>query len=169
MLLSGLRAMVFLGLVWASAAAETYVQAVVDQGGQLRILTNDRREIVPQKEPNQVAFEKPAISPDGRAVGWLALYPNCCTSYPIPLKLVIYAGGKLRTFTGTELPVWRWCFRGGGKQVAFEQETVHGGIGVHYELRDVKTGRILAKYDPDLNSEVLGARPEWVADLDSRR
>jgi len=50
--------MVFLGLVWASAAAETYVQAVVDQGGQLRILTKDRREIVPQKQPDQLAFEE---------------------------------------------------------------------------------------------------------------
>jgi hypothetical protein len=169
MLLSCACVIAFLGVVSASAAAETYVQAIVDQGGQLRILTKDRREIVPQKEPDQVAFEKPAISPDGRAVGWLALYPNCCTSYPIPLKLVIYAGGKLRTFTGAELPVWRWCFRGGGKQVAFEQETVHGGTGVHYELRDIKTGRLVAKYDPDPNSQVLGFRPEWVADLDSRR
>ena len=113
MLLSGAGAIVFLGLVSVPATAETYVQAVIDQGGQLRIVTKDRREIVPQKEPNQVAFEKPAISPDGRAVGWLALYPNCCTSYPIPLKLMIYAGGKLRTFTGRN-------YRSGGG--AFEAE-----------------------------------------------
>jgi len=169
MLLSGVRAIMFLGLVSVPAAGETYVRAVVDQAGQLRILTKDRREIVPKKEPEQVAFEKPAISPDGRAVGWLALYPNCCTSYPIPLKLVVYASGKLRTFTGIGLPIWRWCFQVGGKQVAFEQETVHGGIGVHYELRDVKTCRLIAKYDPDPNSVVFGAPPKWVAELDSRR
>lgn len=162
-------AIVFLGLLSAPAAAETYVQAVIDPGGQLRILTKDRREILPKKKPEQVAFGMPEISPDGHAVGWLALYPNCCTSYPIPLKLVIYASGKLRTFTGSGLPVWRWCFQAEGKQVAFEQETVHGGIGVHYELRDVATGRLRAKYDPDPNSGASGKPPKWVAELDSKR
>ena len=159
----------FLGLSLAPAAVETYVQAVVDPGGQLRIQTKDGREIVPRKEPDQVAFDKAAISPDGHAVGWLAQYPNCCTSYPIPLKLVIYASGKLRTFTGSGLPVWRWRFQAGGKQVSFEQETVHGGIGVHYELRDITTGRLIAKYDPKPPPDATGDPPKWVAELDSER
>jgi hypothetical protein len=164
---ASLGAIVVLTLASVSAAAERYVQAVVDQSGQLRIVTKDRREIVPKKEPEQVGFEMAAISPDRRTVGWLALYPNCCTSYPIPLKLVIYARGKVRTFSGNGLPVWRWCFDATGKQLAFEQETVHGGIGVHYELRDVASGRLLAEYNPD--PDVPGEPPRWVAELDSKR
>ena len=162
-------AVVFLGLVPAAVAAETYVQAAVDPSGQLHILTKRHREIVPKKQPGQVGFEKAEISPDGRAVGWLTLYPNCCTSYPIPLKLAIYAGGKLHSFTGSGLPIWRWCFQAGGKQVAFEQETVHGGIGVHYELRDITSGQLVAKYDPDPDSEATTKPPRWVAEVDAKR
>ncbi len=166
-LASSAWAIVFLVLFAAPAVAETYTQAKVDPSGDLRILTKDGREIIPKKEPDQVAFDKVEVSPDGHAVGWLALFPNCCTSYPIPLKLVIYANGKLRTFTGSGLPVWRWCFEAGGKQLAFEQETVHGGMGIHYELHDVRTGRLLSKYDP--NSEASGKPPKWVAELNSKK
>ncbi|MGO9271919.1 MAG: hypothetical protein ACLQOO_16915 [Terriglobia bacterium] len=168
MLKASVWTIVFLGLLSAPAAAETYVQATVDASGQLRILTKDRREIVPKKQPEQVAFDLPQISPDGHAVGWLEMYPNCCTSYPIPLALVIYASGKLRKFTGSGLPVWRWRFEAQGKQVALEQETVHGGMGVHYELHDVKTGRLLAKYDPPFRSADSADTeepPQWVAEM----
>ena len=120
-----LCACILLAVAPASAAAETYVQATVDPSGQLRIVTKEGREIRPKKDSEQVAFDMVAISQDGMTVGWLALYPNCCTSYPIPLKLVMYTNGKIRTFTGSGLPVWRWRFEAGGKQVAFEQETVH--------------------------------------------
>jgi len=168
MLRASALTIVFLGLLSAPAAAETYVRAIVDASGQLRILTNGRRQIVPKKEPEQVAFDLAQISPDGQTVGWLEMYPNCCTSYPIPLALVIYANGKLRKFTGSGLPVWRWRFEAQGKQVAFEQETVHGGMGVHYELHDVKTGRLLAKYDPPFqtaDSADTGKPPQWVAEM----
>lgn len=158
----------FLGLLSAPVTAQTYVQATVDARGQLHILTQDRREIVPKKEPEQVGFDLPQISPDDHAVGWLEMYPNCCTSYPIPLALVIYAHGKLRKYRGSGLPVWQWRFEAQGKQVAFEQETVHGGMGVHYELHDVKTGRLLAKYDPPFHSADsgdIGTPPRWVAEM----
>jgi len=96
-----LCALVWLALASASAAVETYGKAEVDPGGgQLRIVTTYGREIVPPKDREQAGFEKPAISGDRTAVGWLALYPNCWTSYPIPLKLVVYANGKVRAFTG---------------------------------------------------------------------
>jgi len=165
MLSASAWAIVSLGLLSRSVAAETYVRAAVDPSGQLRILTKDRREIAPKKEPEQVAFDRAQVAPDGHAVGWLEMYPNCCTSYPIPLALVIYASGKLRKFTGSGLPVWRWRFEARGKQVAFEQETVHGGMGVHYELHEVKTGRLLAKYDPPFHSADIGKPPAWVVEL----
>lgn len=156
-----------LGLVSLYAATEIYVETVIDPSGQLHITTKHKREIAPKKEAEQVGFDKAQISPDGRAVGWLALYPNCCTSYPIPLKLVLLVNGGQRAFTGNGLPIWRWCFWAGGRQVAFEQETVHGGMSVHYELRDIATGGLADKYDPDVNPAVTKP-PRWVVALDSK-
>ena len=154
-------------------AAERYARASVDSAGQVRIVTRDGRAIVPVKRPDQVEFARVAISPDGRRVGWLALYPNCCTSYPIPLELVVYTNGKVHIFRGSEQAVWRWCFMAGSKQVAFEQETVHGGFGVHYELRDVASGRLIAEFDPEVgpDQQVLANQkvPGWVAELDAMR
>jgi len=142
----------------ASQAPETYDTAMVDASGQLHIRTTDRRQIHPPHDPDQVGFDKAAFSSDRLAVGWLALFPNCCTSYPIPLKLVLYVSGRVHTFVGTGLPVWRWGFDSTSHQVAFYQESVHGGTGGHYELRDIATERLVAQYEP-LDS---GPPPSWV-------
>jgi hypothetical protein len=157
----------------SSFAADTYVQASIDQAGPLRIVTKDGREIIPKKDAEQVSFDKPEISQDGRAVGWVALYPNCCTSYPIPLKLMVLSNGRVRTFTGRGLPVWQWSFQSGGKRVAFGQETVHGGLGVHYELRDVDTGRLIEEYNPAVGPDnqplAIQKVPKWVEELNAKR
>ncbi len=167
--IASLSATVLLGLASPLPAADTYLQASTDQAGQLRIATKDGREIVPKKEAGQVGFDKAAISPDGRSVGWSALYPNCCTSYPIPLKLVIYASGRVRTFA-EGLPVWQWCFVAGGKQVAFFQETVHGGRGTRHELREVVTGRLIAVYEPapEPDTDLRGV-PKWLCKADAKQ
>ncbi len=156
-----------LGMAPVSAATDIYVETVVDPSGQLRITTKHRKEIVPKKDVDQVSVEKVRISPDGRAVGWLALFPNCCTSYPIPLKLVILVNGEQRSFVGNGLPIWKWCFWDDGKQVAWEQETVHGGLGVHYELRNIATGELSGQYDPDSKPDAVTKPPRWVVALDS--
>ena len=158
----------FLGLAPLCAATDVYVETVIDPSGQLHITTKHKRQIMPKKEADQVSFDRAQISPDGRAVGWLALYPNCCTSYPVALKLVVLVNGSQRGFTGSGLPIARWCFWAGGKQVAFEQETVHGSMGIHYELRDVETGDLVAKYDPDSNLDTVTKPPRWVVVLDSK-
>src|SRR5580693_2914157 len=97
-------AVLMLGLASTAFGVETYVQTEIDPNGQLHILTKRHREIVPRKEHDQIGFAKAEISPDGRAVGWLAMFPDCCESDPVALKLVIYAGDDTRTFTGTGLP-----------------------------------------------------------------
>jgi hypothetical protein len=164
---------VALGSLLPALAADTYLRATVDGDGQLRIVMAGGQTVEPMKEKEQLGFAKPQVSPDGGAVGWLAEYANCCTSYPIPLKLMIYKNGSVRVFTGTGLPIWRWGFQGGGSQFAFQQETVHGGLGVHYELRDVATGRLLAEYDPAVgpDSRPLPSQnvPKWAAELDATR
>src|SRR3989442_9800504 len=85
-----LVAVSILAAVSMSMAAERYTEASVDEAGTLRIITGGGRAIVLPREPEQVDFAQVAISPDGRSVGWLARYPNDSTSYPIPLKLVVY-------------------------------------------------------------------------------
>jgi hypothetical protein len=162
-----LLAVLLPGLASAARAADTYIQTEIDSSGQLRILTKRHREIVPRKERQQVGFEKAEISPDGRTVGWLELYSTAGDSDRVPLKLAIYTGDNLRTFTGTGLPIRRWRFQAEGKQVAFEQETVHGGIGVHYELRDIESGDLVAKFDPESDSVMIAKPPRWVAEVAS--
>jgi hypothetical protein len=150
-------------------ADDSYVRATVELDGRLRIVTAGGRTIEPEKEPGQEAFAKPRIAPGGATVGWLAAYPNCCTSYPIPLKLVIQTDGKVRSYSGNGVPIWSWGFQMSGTQVAFGQETVHGGFSVHYELREVATGRLLAEWEPEYgpdNRELEDQDPPaWVAEL----
>lgn len=126
------------------------------------------------KDPEQVDVESIGVSDDGRAVGWLPLYPNCCTSYPIPHDLWLHVGGKTRRIRGNGLPVWQWTFLEGGKLVALHQETAHGGIGIHYELREVATNRVVDTYDEPTWEELEhGAKmppiPPWVDMLNSKR
>jgi hypothetical protein len=148
-------------------AQETFLRSDIDQRGRLHVVTSQGGELVPTLEKDQVGFEKVAISQDRRTVGWLATFPNCCTSYPIALKLVARRGGRQRTFTGNDLAFSRWAFADAGTRVAFEQETVHGGLGVHYELRDVATGRLVAQFNPD--GQVAATPPAWVRELDAKR
>ncbi len=150
-----------------SSNAERYESVRVDDAGQLHILTTGGREIIPRKDGDQVGFEDAAVSPDKKAVAWKALFPNCCTSYPIPVYMVLYSGGRFTKLTGSGLPIWQWRFLSEGTQIAFEQETVHGGWGVHYELHDVSSGKLLAEYDPHtgVNEQVddkESDRPDWV-------
>jgi len=158
---------IVLGMAALAPAAETYVAMGIDPSGQLYIVTKRHREIMPKKEAQQVGFARPEIAPDGRSVGWLAVYSNSDTDYPTPMKLVVYDNGEQRAFKGTGLPIRRWCFEAGGKEVAFEQETVHGGIDAHYELRDVATGDLVEKFEPDPNADMAARPPRWVVDLNS--
>jgi hypothetical protein len=158
-------AVLFLGS--AASAQETYRGAEVDPRGQLRITSSSGREILITKDKEQVGFDKIAISPDGRTVAWLALYENCCTSYPIPLKLLVYVNGKRREFRGSGLPIWLWAFSADSRRIAFHQETVHGGLGSHYELRDIISGRLASSYDPDPDKPI--SLPDWAQTLEASR
>jgi hypothetical protein len=150
-------------------APDTYASAAIDADGQLRIRTTDGRVLTPPKEGGQVGFSRAAVSPDNRAVAWLTLYPNCCTSYPLPMNLLMYTGGAgVTRMAGNGLPIWRWCFLAEGKQVAFEQETVHGHLGVHYELHDVTTSSLVADYDPKWDDDE-DKFPDWVKAIDAAK
>jgi hypothetical protein len=133
---------------------ETYEAADIDADGNLRIVTVERRIITVAKQspppddadPRHTRFEDPVVSPDHRAVGAQAMFTNCCTSYDIPLQLVVYSQGTTHRFQGN-LAIFKWHFADGGRRVVFSQETVHFSCSVHWELRDIATERLMAQAD----------------------
>jgi hypothetical protein len=153
-----------LSMATLTDGADTYLGARWDADAVI-VTMRDHRQLVVAKDAEQVGLEQAAVSSDQSAVGWLATYPNCCTSYPVPLKLMVFSGGQLRVFAPNELPVWYWAFRNGSREVCYQQETVHGGLGVRYELRDVTTGKLLAHFEPEQGIP----KPGWVQELDASR
>ena len=153
---------------------ETYRSVAIDARGSLVITTTDQKTIVVPKEGEQSSFSAPIVSSAGTAVGAQAEFPNCCTSYDIPLQLVIYANGKVHRFTGIGLPIFQWHFADGGTRVAFGQEPVHSGCSIHYELRDIQSERLIESADvPEPCGQIpdppVVKIPKWVTDLNSDR
>jgi hypothetical protein len=149
-----------------------YRSASADSTGRVEIVTATGRTISIPPAKDQVGVDEIVLAPDGRAVGWVSMYPNAATSYPIPLELLVYAGGKLHRFRGNDLPIWKWRFVDGGDQVAFEQETVHGGMGVHYERRRIRDGRLMDQFTPETDRDgrrISEEGPAWTRELDLER
>ena len=161
------RAWLALVIACASSSGEQTYRRVTVEDGQLNIVMAGGREIPAARDSGQVAFDQVAIAPDQHSVGWLALYPNCCTTYPIPLKLVVLTDGKERTFSGNDLPVWRWAFSADGKRIAFRQSPVHGPAPVHYELWDIRNRHRMASFDTQ--TDTSPAVPTWARALQPER
>jgi hypothetical protein len=146
-----------------------YQSAVVteEDPSTLTITAADGSQFAAPAFIDQVGFEEARVSPDGKYVGWLALYPNCCTSYPIPLKLVVLdEARRLHTFVGIELAIIHWCFLPGSASVAYMQTVLHGTSFEHFEWRAIADGKLLGEYEyPDDDEEQALARrraPSWV-------
>jgi hypothetical protein len=158
-----------------ASSTERYESADIDADGNLRILTSDRKTIVVPKGGfpkagesfgNQTAFQNPVLSEDRRAVGAQAMFVNCCTSYDIPLQLVIYSSGKTHRFEGG-LAIFDWHFADKGRRVVFSQQTVHFACSVHWELRDIASERLVATADiPEVCGQIPDPPkvkvPKWV-------
>jgi hypothetical protein len=154
-------------------SSETYVSATINADGNLAILKTNGKTVLIRKEGEQTAFSEPSISPARIAVAAQAMFPNCCTSYDIPLQLVVYAGGKVHRFIGVRLPIFQWGFVDSGTWIAYGQEPVHSACATHYELRDIKSERLIEAIDvPQPCGEIPDAKPvripDWVAALISK-
>src|SRR5262249_52546033 len=136
-------------------------------------LSTDERELTvrtdagivhaPKTEREQVGFSAARVSSDRRLVGWLALTPNCCTSYPIPTVLVVMKQGKIVRRFEDELPIFRWAFARRDTAVAYQMGQVHGCTGVDYRLRRISDGAVLARYTCSCDRQPPAARvPAWV-------
>ena len=149
------------------AADQVYRSAVVDDRGQLHIKLASGEEILPPKSKGQESFDDASISPDGRTVGWLEMYP-----YPDPEQawrgplggaLVLYRAGRvLHTFKAGQ-PIWQWEFQDGGKRIAYREAPMHGGSQTCL-LGDVDSGRIIAQW----GNGSADRQPEWADLCESR-
>jgi|HubBroStandDraft_3_1064219.scaffolds.fasta_scaffold121244_1 hypothetical protein len=129
--------------------------------GSVHIVETGRGDKPVPKEKDQVGSGELRIADDQKTVGWLAEYENCCTSYTIPLKLVIYRDGKVRQRLGDGMMIYDWRFWEGGTQAAFCSGTVHGDSGGHCELHDASSGRILDTVDGHLDND----SPKWATGM----
>ena len=136
-------------------------KAYVDDKGQVHIAEEGGKDVIVPREKGQVGSSELKIADDKRTVGWEAANENCCTSYPIPLSVVIWRDGKVRQKLGDGLMIYDWRFWEGGKQAAFCSGTVHGDSGGHCELHDVENGKTLQTMDGHLNDD----SPKWARGL----
>jgi hypothetical protein len=156
------------------ATSETYDSVVTDAHGRLVIRTSKGRTIIIPKDGEQASFGDPVVSANRSAVGAQALFPNCCTSYDLPLQLVVYSRGTLHRFRGVGFPIFRWNFADAGTRVAFGQEPAHFGCAVHYELRDIHSERLIDAVDVpqpcgDNPNPKAVTIPRWVSDISPPR
>jgi hypothetical protein len=121
--------------------------------GPLHIIYSDGSEVVqtlpplkPRDVSNAVGFSGVKLAEDRQTLGWEINIEGCCTSYSIPIAVVVFRHRHvLHTFTpgdGGEPTVWDWKFVRGGKQVEVGFGPIHGDTG-DVRLYDVKTGKAL--------------------------
>jgi hypothetical protein len=145
----------------AQSAPVSVVSATADSAGEaVHISYSEGNEFTAPKIKDQVSFGRPLVAKNGQTVGWLAMFPNCCTSYPIPMALVIYRDGKVLRSLAPQMPIWHWRFLGDGDRVACSTDVVHGGteLSVDYWLYEVSSGKLLASWSAREAKE----QPEWV-------
>jgi len=145
-----------------SKKAKLVMKAYVGSNGARHIIHSDGQDLEVPKEKDEVDDSTaPVIADDKHSAGWLVYYPNCCTSYPIPLMLVIYRPARPLLRLNAGMMICAWHFLAGGKRVAFYTNTVHGDLAPHYELYDVRTGRLIEKLDGPLDEK----SPTWTDGL----
>ena len=96
--------------------------------------------------------------------------PNCCTSYPVPLKLVIFKGDKIERVIDGDSGVFSWTFENSDKEVAYVEDTLHFSTGKRATLRDIASGKQIATFglervDGEIPASVLAHAPGWVQQI----
>ncbi len=134
-------------------------QADTDNSGRIHIVLSDGSRIRMPLEKDQVDTQQLQIAPDGIMAGWLVRVPNCCTSYPIPTTLILYAPGRPIRRLGDGLMIYTREFLGKGDRVAINSGTVHGMTTVNLTLWDVRNGKLLQKWNGAWND----LPPTWGA------
>jgi hypothetical protein len=154
----------------ASLAMSTYSRAAepspilkvnIDPAGKIHILDSAGHETTPPQDKDQVSCSSAKIAEDKHTVGWVGEYSNADNSYPLPLALVIYRDGSVIREIEPGQSIWDWHFLKSGAEVAFWVGPTHGDFIPHFELHDVRSGRLLAQWDGHVDQK----HPTWVDGL----
>jgi hypothetical protein len=153
---------------WACAAgaAGYAVQARPEDGSRLSFLRDGHEIEAPRTEPGQAGFAQARVSADGRTAGWVAQMPNCCTSYPLPLVLVLYRDGKVIRRFDEAPPIWNWAFLPGRDEVVIQQAYPHGPEYLTFTRLRIADGKALARYACNQDERVHAPRPAWTRVID---
>ncbi len=161
MMLRALVAAVAASSAFVASAAGYVVHAKPDDGSSLSLTRDGRTVPAPRTEPEQAGFEQAQVSADGRTVGWVAQMPNCCTSYPLPLVLVLYRDGKVIRRFDEAPPIWDWAFVPGRDEVVIRQAYPHGPEFFTFTRLRIADGKALATYECNQDERVHAPRPAW--------
>jgi len=138
--------------------------------GPLHIIYDDGTEIVKTLPPltpstekktayNAVGFSEVQLAEDRQTLGWAINVENCCTSYSIPLSVVVLRDKQVFHTFSTGLMVWNWEFVQGGQQVKIISGTVHGSDVGDEQVYDVKSGKLLSDSSDDADESSQGIPP----------
>jgi len=144
----------------AGAAPPTLAKVYAGPHGLAHVVGGDGRRWTFEPETGQVSVADPRLSADRRAAGWLIEERNCCTSYPIPLRLAVYRAGRKQVIADGSM-IYDWTFVDGGREVALSTGVVHGATERTLSLYDVESGRRRAHWTGDAAAKP----PAWAAGL----
>jgi hypothetical protein len=97
-------------------------------------LSDDGNDVIRRKDGSsiplpqfryQVELSAPKVSDDGKRVGWLVNLPNCCTSYPIPVLLVVFKDGVVERVMEDGPAIYDWTFVNKGTAVSYGTGALH--------------------------------------------
>lgn len=148
--------------------------------GPLHILYSDGTEVVKSLPPlqkstekeivfNDVGFSDVQLAEDRQTLGWTINVENCCTSYSIPLSVVVLRNKHVFHSFDTGQMVWSWMFVRRGEQVAIVFGPTHGPEVGDYRLYDVETGKLKSEVYGDEETQALKpSAPEWAKRLEDQ-
>jgi len=134
-------------------AAQVVKEAHCGDDGRAHITYADGTSQVASPQPQQIGCDSLAIADGGRDVGWSVLVENCCTSYPIPISVVIQVNGK-QTVVSPGQMVWKWHFVAKGDRIAVLRGPVHGWASAA-TLYETRSGKQIFSWNG------MGAEPAW--------
>lgn len=143
--------------------------------GPLHVVYDDGTEIVETLPPleasteketvfNDVGFADVQLAEDRQTLGWTINVENCCTSYSIPLSVVVFRDKKVLHTISPGLMIWSWKFVDGGKKVEVVSGTVHGSDVGDDQVYDVQSGKLLSDDNGGGNTQAPKPVPAKVPD-----
>src|SRR6266481_1443746 len=133
----------------------------LDTEGKVQIQYGDGKKYIAPKEDQQKENNVPVIAPDRQTVAWTVNFENCCTSYNIPLTLVVFRSGKIIQRIKPGLMIANWMFVDNGRRIGIYSNTVHGDFGPTYDLYDTTSGKRLKQIRGPLDEK----SPLWAKQL----